>query len=142
MSSLQDLVSTYIFIIPIFVGFLSEFLKILMEGIEHGRWRDGLFRPGGMPSSHSAFVTSLLIVVWKKAGLESTEFAIAFVFSCLVWYDSMSSRRAIGEQAKIINKLQEFIHLPERLGHSCIEVIGGILFGGAVTILGILVSGV
>ena len=84
---------------------------------------DGLFRSGGMPSSHSAFVTSLLIVVGWKAGPESIEFAIAFVFACLVWYDAVSSRHAIGEQAKILNRLQKWEHLTERLGHSFKEVI-------------------
>jgi acid phosphatase family membrane protein YuiD len=94
-----------------------------------------------MPSSHSALVTSLLIVVAKRAGFHSVEFAIAFVFACMTWYDAVSSRRAIGEQAKILNRLQQWQHLSERLGHSIIEVIGGIMYGAAVTVLGIWVSG-
>lgn len=131
--------SQYLFLIPLFVGLLTELLKIVSEGIERGAWHEGLFRPGGMPSSHSSFVTSLLIVVGWKMGIESVEFAIAFVFSCLVWYDAMSSRYAIGEQAKILNLLQQKAHLSERLGHSLKEVIGGILFGTALTVLGIWV---
>lgn len=134
------LLSHYLFLIPLLVGLCTEILKVITEGIERGAWHEGLFRPGGMPSSHSAFVTSLLIVVGWKTGLESIEFAISFVFACLVWYDAMSSRHAIGEQAKILNLLQKKAHLSERLGHSLKEVIGGILFGAAVTVLGIWVS--
>ena len=137
---MHDLLRSYVFVIPLIVGLLSEGLKIITEGIERGAWQEGLFRPGGMPSSHAAFVTSLLIVVWKKVGADSVAFAIAFIFACIVCYDAMSSRRAIGEQAKLLNRLQHWEHLSERLGHSLKEVIGGILFGAAVTILGIWVS--
>lgn len=93
-----------------------------------------------MPSSHAAFVTSLLMVVGVKTGLESVEFAISFVLACLVCYDAVSSRHAIGEQAKALNKLQKKLHFSERVGHSLKEVIGGILFGAAVTVLGIIVG--
>lgn len=129
--------STYIFIIPLLVGLASELVKIITEGMQRGAWHEGIFRSGGMPSSHSAFVTSLLIVVEEKAGLDSVAFAIAFVFACIVWYDSMSSRRAIGEQAKVLNRLQTWEHFSERLGHSSKEVIGGIIFGAAMTLIGI-----
>ncbi len=138
---LHAFLSTYIFIIPLIVGLLSEMLKIFTEGIERGTWHEGLFRPGGMPSTHSALVTSLLIVVAEKSGLDSVSFAIAFVFACLVWYDAMSSRRAIGQQAELLNRLQKWVHLSERLGHSFKEVVGGIVFGAVVTALGIWVSG-
>jgi hypothetical protein len=130
----------YPFLIPFVVMILAEGTKILTEGFEKGNWKDGLFRPGGMPSSHSALVTSLLIMVGRRLGMDTIEFAIAFVFACITWYDAMSSRRAIGEQAKLLNRLQKWEHLSERLGHSFAEVIGGILFGGVVTILGILIS--
>ncbi len=137
---MQLLLQQYLFLIPLIVGLLSEGLKIITEGIERGAWHEGLFRSGGMPSSHSAFVMSLLIVVQQKLGVDSVEFAIAFVFACIVWYDALSSRRAIGEQAKILNRLQHWEHFTERLGHSLKEVIGGILFGAAVTMLGIWIA--
>lgn len=136
----MPLLRLYPFLIPLVVMILTELTKIMTEGIESGNWKGGLFRPGGMPSSHSAFVTSLLIIVGWKTGMESMEFAIAFVFACITWYDAMSSRRAIGEQAKILNRLQHWTHFAERLGHSFMEVIGGILFGAAITFIGIWLS--
>jgi acid phosphatase family membrane protein YuiD len=138
----MSILRLYPFLIPFVVLFLCEATKIITEGLESGNWKGGLFRPGGMPSSHSAFVTSLLIIVGRRAGIESTEFAIAFVFAGITWFDAMSSRRAIGEQAKLLNRLQKWQKLSERLGHSFVEVIGGILFGAAVTGLGIWVSSV
>lgn len=136
----MSILRTYIFLIPLVVLFGSEMLKMFIDQIRTGQWHAPLFRPGGMPSSHSAFVTSLLIVVSRKTGIDSTEFAIAVVFSCIVWYDAMSARRALGEQAEILNRLQHWKHLRERLGHSFKEVIGGIAFGAIVTSLGIWLS--
>jgi uncharacterized protein len=130
---MQQILSTYIFLIPVIVGFLSEAVKVVSEGLSRGAWHEGFFRSGGMPSTHSAFVTSLLIVVWQHAGLESVAFAIAFVVACLFWYDAMVSRREIGEQAKVLNQLQKLKVLKERLGHSLLEVLVGIGFGAVVT---------
>ena len=134
------LLRQYPFVLPLVVGVLCELTKIVKEGIETGNWSEGFFRPGGMPSTHSAFVTSLLIVVWRKLGAESTEFAIAFVFACIIWYDAMHSRKEIGEQAKVLNKLQHWRHFAERVGHSFKEVLGGIVFGGVITWIGIWLS--
>lgn len=130
----------YLFITPLIVLVLCECTKVLVEWIKTGNWHERLFHPGGMPSSHSAFVTSLLIIVWHKRGPHSIEFAIAFVFACLMWYDAMGSRRAIGEQAALLNKMQKLRKLTERLGHSFAEVCGGIAFGAVVTAFGIWIS--
>jgi acid phosphatase family membrane protein YuiD len=135
-----DYLRTYLFLIPLVVLVFAEVTKMVIDQLREGTWHARLFQPGGFPSSHSAFVTSLLIVVGRKLGLESTEFAIAFVFAAIVWYDAMSARRALGEQAKILNRLQHWQHFRERLGHSLTEVLGGITFGAIVTVFGIWLS--
>lgn len=134
------ILKTYPFLIPLIVLLITEVTKMFVEEIKNGTWHARLFHPGGMPSSHSAFVTSLLIIVGYKLGMGSMEFAIAFVFAAITWYDAMSSRRAIGDQAKVLNKLQHLQHFTEQLGHSFIEVIAGVIFGAAITVLGIWVS--
>ena len=126
----------YLFLIPLFVMFLSEIAKHLNEGWRSGRW----FHHGGMPSSHSAFVTSLMMVVGRKDGVTSTEFAIATVFACIVWYDAAFVRYQVGEQAKALNLLQQFKVFSERVGHSIPEVLGGIAFGAVVTAVGIWIG--
>lgn len=141
MHLVSQFLHAYLFLIPLVVLLLSDLVKIAVEAVRTGVWQAAVFRSGGMPSSHSAFVTSLVIVVWRKAGLESVEFAIAFVFACIVWYDAMVARRAIGEQAQVLNRLQDWKKLTERLGHSFLQVIVGILFGLVVTIAGFWLSG-
>lgn len=133
----MPLLRTYVFLVPVLAMVLSEAAKIVVEYLRTGHWTNGMFRPGGMPSSHSAFVTSLLIVIARRNGFESSEFAIAFVFASVVWYDAISLRRTVGEQAVLLNKLQQWSHLRERVGHSFREMLAGIAFGSAITIVGI-----
>ncbi len=131
---------TYPFLIPLVVLILTEITKMFVEQVKTGSWHARLFHPGGMPSSHSAFVMSLLIIVARRLGMDSPEFAIAFVFAAITWYDAMSSRRAIGDQAKVLNRLQHWQHFTEQLGHSFMEVLGGVIFGAAITFIGIWLS--
>lgn len=133
----MSLLRTYIFLIPLLVMVLCELTKVAVEHMRSGKWEQGLFRPGGFPSTHSAFVTSLLIVIAQRMGFESVEFAIAFVFAAVVWYDALSLRKSVGEQAELLNRLQKWHHLRERVGHTSKEVFGGIVFGAVVTACGI-----
>ncbi len=136
----MDILRTYLFLIPLAVMILCEITKACTERIRTGQWHAGFFRPGGMPSTHSAFVTSLLIIVERKVGVESLEFAMAFVFAAVVWYDAVSLRHEVGLQAEMLNRLQQWQHFRERVGHSVLEVIGGIVFGTVVTYVGIWLS--
>ena len=136
----MNILRQYLFLIPIIVMVLSELTKALVDHVRTGEWHRSLFRTGGMPSSHSAFVTSLLIVVERKAGMESIAFAIAFVFAAVVWYDAISLRREVGLQAEALNKLQKKMHFTEHVGHSLKEVLAGMLFGTVVTYIGIVLS--
>lgn len=119
---------------------LTEITKSFVEYFRTGGWSRVPFQQGGFPSSHSAFVMSLLIIVGRKTGMDSVEFAIAAVFAAIVWYDAMGVRAMLGEQARVLNLLQHFHRLKETLGHSFLEVLAGIGFGAVVTMIGIWVS--
>lgn len=137
----MQLLHDYIFLIPLAVLILNEMMKILVGGFVRGdHWHQNLFSPGGMPSTHSAFVTSLLIIVWYKLGLHTEEFAIAFCFACIVWYDAMVTRQVLEEQSKVLNRMQDLKKFAEDVGHSALEVLVGILFGAIVTAAGIWLS--
>lgn len=100
---------------------------------------------GGMPSSHSSFVTSLATAVGIEKGFAGTEFAIATVFAMVVMYDAAGVRRAAGQQAKILNQIVEEWEradfaktdkrLKELLGHTPKEVFAGGFLGIAVAFL-------
>lgn len=97
-----------------------------------------LIGAGGMPSSHSALVVSLVTAVGFTEGFDSTYFAIATVFAGIVMYDATGVRQAAGKHAKVINQLVRQlryehkigdISLKELLGHTPLEVIAGALLG-------------
>ena len=128
----MPLFDNYPFLLPASVLFLSEATKFFVERLRTGYWQ-APFQAGGMPSSHSSFVMSLLVLVGFKIGIESMEFAMASVFAGIVWYDALNVRNIVGQQAKALNLLQTLYQFSERVGHSFIEVMGGIAFGGLVT---------
>ena len=82
---------------------------------------------------------SLTISTAQICGVESSEFAIAFILACVVIYDAMGVRREAGEHAKLLNIIMrddddnfddyEDCELKEKLGHTPLEVLGGALLG-------------
>lgn len=126
----------YIFI-PLITMLLTQVIKFLIETITTKKVN--LYRllngNGGMPSSHTAFVTSLTTSIGIGVGFDSPVFAASLVFSIIIAYDSMGLRMESGKQAVAINKLMEYnklnndIPLKEMLGHRPAEVFIGIIFG-------------
>ena len=99
---------------------------------------------GGMPSSHAATVMSLLTCIGRTSGIESSLFAVTFVFAMVTLYDATGIRRAAGHQAEVLNKIIENWEegetlrerrLKELLGHTPMEVFWGCLLGIAVGML-------
>ena len=100
----------------------------------------------GMPSGHSATVSSLATAAALVYGLGSFEFAMAFIFAIVVCKDAMGVRLETGRQAVIINDIVEAFNslaseklpeakLKEFVGHTPLQVIAGILLGVANTFI-------
>lgn len=88
-----------------------------------------------MPSSHTAFVSSLFLSIYRIEGISSS-FLIALVFGLVTLRDAMGIRKAAGTHAQVLNKLIQHIpfseniepkELRELLGHTLIEVIAGFI---------------
>ena len=62
---------------------------------------------GGMPSSHSAAVSSLITALIIEYGFASPLVAIATTFGLIVMFDAMAVRRQSGEQGILLQKLYE-----------------------------------
>ncbi|MDO4730800.1 MAG: divergent PAP2 family protein [Clostridia bacterium] len=117
--------------------FLAQVLKVLFIFIKKKKLTlYDFFSSGGMPSSHTALVSSLAIQIGLLYGFESPFFALASVNACIVMYDAVGVRRAVGLQAKKINQLLDDESkneaLREILGHTPLEVIGGLILGVGV----------
>ena len=105
-----------------------------------------LFGDGGMPSGHSATVTSLAIFSALAFGGDSFEFAVTAILAIVVCHDAMGVRLETGKQAIVINELvkafnvltsqelSEEVKLKEFVGHTPIQVIAGILLGALTAV--------
>jgi len=97
--------------------------------------------PGGMPSSHSAFVAALAFSIGFRNGFDSDLFAVSLIFSGIVVYDAKRLRGTVEQQSKLLNRFaeklspNEKIHLPEMVGHTTGEILIGIIIGAVFGIL-------
>lgn len=88
---------------------------------------------GGLPSNHSAIVSSMACLIALKQGIGHPAFGVALTLAFIVMLDASSLRRQIGRQAEAINRFtgSNDIKLRERMGHTPIELFAGMLVGGA-----------
>lgn len=132
------------FVSAFLAGGLSQVVK-LAHGWVRTRRLDprGMWSAGGMPSAHSALVTALAVAVGLTEGFASPDAMIAVGLGTITMADAISIRRAAGEHAKLLNHLVERLdgserataeRLQERLGHTRLEVIAGIVVGTLVAL--------
>ena len=124
--------------IPIIVWFVVQTYKVISELIINKKLDIRRFvGAGGMPSSHSALVTSLATAIGFREGFDSSIFALSVLFAFVVMYDSAGVRRAAGKQAKVLNQIierhEKNINIQEKLiellGHTPLQVFVGAIVG-------------
>ena len=87
---------------------------------------------GGLPSNHSAIVSSSAAIIAIREGVSTPALAVAVALVFIVVLDASSLRKQVGMHAKIINRLNEEDQkkmLRERMGHTYIEIFAGIITG-------------
>jgi hypothetical protein len=123
----------------------AQVIKVPIEYLRQRRWMWAmLLTTGGMPSSHSALIVGVTNAIGLYVGYDSPLFALGIAIAMIVTYDSAGIRRQAGMHAERINVLFEELlkghmwdekELREVLGHTPLEVAGGILWGIVVTTL-------
>lgn len=141
----NDLISNHALLTGLAAWFLAQVLKPPLEYLRKGKWNWGyLLSAGGMPSSHSSLMVGTTMGIALHVGFSSPVFAIAVAITMIVIYDAAGVRREAGRHAEKINILiQELLkghpisdkELREVLGHTPLEVTGGIILGIIVSIL-------
>lgn len=139
MNSFSGISSNLTLLLP-----LSAMVGVQIFKFLHNWLRKGtpsvhvLFSTGGMPSSHSALVTSLATATGIQYGFGSAYFAISFVLALIVMYDARGVRQQSGQHARVLNQIVRELmaghtiserELKELLGHTTIEVFVGALVG-------------
>ncbi|MEJ5153300.1 divergent PAP2 family protein [Comamonas sp. MYb396] len=122
---------------PLLAWLVAGSLKFLINSLRAGKPAFGLIGYGGMPSNHSAIVSSMAALVAFKQGIGHPAFGVALTLAFIVVLDASSLRRQVGKHAQAINHLQAQAPdaaptappLRERMGHSLAEIVGGVVCG-------------
>ncbi|MFP4564725.1 MAG: divergent PAP2 family protein [Spirochaetia bacterium] len=127
-------------IIAALVQVSCQIFKLVYYSIKDRKLEIGYFTAtGGIPSSHSAFVSALSVTVGIRNGFTSDIFAVSAVFSIIVMYDALRLRGVVQQQSKLLNRLtskyhpEEYENLREMVGHTPVEIAAGVLVGGSVS---------
>ena len=123
---------------------MAQVIKIPLDYLRTRRWNWALLlTTGGMPSSHSSLMTGTVFAIGLYQGFDNPLFAIGVAITMIVTYDAAGVRRQAGIHAQRINVIfGELLRghmlnerdLREVLGHTPLEVMGGILLGLVVAI--------
>ena len=132
----------FIYITTAFTGwFASQAIKVCLNIIikrEGGLNFRHFFSSGGIPSVHTSFVSSVVVVIAIQEGIGTPIFGISLVLLGVVIYDAIGVRKATGENTRALqsilwqsqhnydsNKLS--VHLSS--GHTIYQVFVGLLVG-------------
>ena len=126
-------------VIPFSVWFFIQLFKLIYDLVTTKKFNfKRILGAGGMPSSHSAVVTSLATMIGISQGIDSPIFAMSVIFAFVVMYDAAGIRRAAGKQAELLNKIvntpglsgvEVTEKLQEVLGHTPTQVLVGAIIG-------------
>jgi acid phosphatase family membrane protein YuiD len=140
IASILSMVFAQIVKVPIYYYKKREFKPSMM------------FSTGSMPSSHTAFVVTMVIMTGSTEGLNSPIFSIASIFALITIHDAVKVRGESGKQAKIVNQLvsdftgmyemmnlktpvERTEKLKELIGHTTAEVFGGLITGIIIALM-------
>ena len=141
MNWFVELIQNPFFIVPLISWFSAQVLKVIINAAITKKldW-ERLFGDGGMPSGHSATVSSLATMTLLTYGTGSFEFAMTGILAIIVCHDAMGVRLETGKQAQILNDIIETfnlftgdknpeVKLNEFVGHTPVQVAAGIGLG-------------
>ena len=141
MNWLIELITNPFLITGVSSWFYAQVLKTIIFLIINKKLDlSRMFGDGGMPSGHSATVTSMAFLIGLVYGPGSVEFAISFILATIVCHDATGVRRETEKQAFIITELVKAfeelaeeklpeIKLKKFVGHTPVQVAAGIVLG-------------
>lgn len=138
----NELIANRILITGIAGWAVAQVLKTIIHALINKKLDlSRLTGDGGMPSSHSATVTSVAVMTGLTTGFDSVYFAIAAILSIIVMHDATGVRLETGKQAQVINEMFELldrlseeslsmdVKLKEFVGHTPMQVLAGSVLG-------------
>jgi len=91
----------YILLITFIAWFITQTIKLIGIAISKNKISFEMYlATGGMPSSHSAIVSSLSIGMGMLYGFNSPYFVISIIYAVIVMHDAVKVRSAISNNTK------------------------------------------
>ncbi len=139
LEALPAILTSPTFLIVAAAWFSAQLTKVALHYLRTHKlnWKL-LTETGGMPSSHSAFVTSMTTCMGLSQGWTSGPFLVALGISIIIMHDAAGLRMAAGRQATLLNQIVAGLYegrkakppkMKELLGHSPLQVLSGALLG-------------
>ena len=123
-------------LVPFLLWLAIQISKVVVDCIEKKKITlRRLLGSGGMPSSHSAVMVSITVMLGKNIGFKSPIFALACFITLVVMQDAIGVRRQVGKQAKYLNeilmdeKTSPEEKFQEMVGHTPFQVLIGLIVG-------------
>ena len=120
-------------ITPLVTWLVAGILKFSINSVKANKLAFGLIGYGGLPSNHTAIVTSMPALIFFREGINSPAFGVSITVAFIVMLDATSLRRQVGYHAYSINKMliDDKTHklLRERMGHTSFEIFSGVIVG-------------
>ena len=144
------LLKNEVILLPLCALVIAQIIKILIDTIVNKKFSlERVFGDGGMPSTHTATVVSLMLMCGFVEGWGTSIFAVSAIFAIVVMHDATGVRRETGKQAVVIldmiKVMQEYFwekdatvraeKLKVLVGHSRLQVFFGAMLGTAVVLL-------
>jgi hypothetical protein len=127
-----------IILIPFIALIIAQLIKVIIDSTK-GKFSWSNFNSyGGFPSSHSAMVSALAMEIGLRTGFTSGYFAIALALAFLIIRDAVGLRQMLGKHGQVLNMLikdlpdykeDKYPFLEERLGHTYLQALAGIILG-------------
>ncbi|MCW8888060.1 MAG: divergent PAP2 family protein [Gammaproteobacteria bacterium] len=134
---MDSTIDTAYLLTPFLAWLVAGITKFLINSIRAKSLAFEQIGYGGLPSNHSAIVSSMLFLIALRDGITNPAFGIAITIAFIVMLDASSLRRKVGQQAELINRLmkksgEDFKPLRERIGHTPVEISAGVAVGFVV----------
>ncbi|WP_026354302.1 divergent PAP2 family protein [Massilia niastensis] len=124
---------------PVLTWMVVGPIKFLINSVRLRRWAFNLVGNGGFPSNHSAVVSSMATLIALREGMGHPAFGVAVTLAFIVMIDANSLRQHVGRHAVALNRLhdgkEDVVILRERMGHTLVEIAGGVCTGIAMGFL-------
>ena len=106
MHNVVEILSNRALLCALTAWFAAQELKIPTYWLVEKKvdWKR-FFGSGGMPSSHTAFVVSLTIMIGALEGYNTSVFALSFIMAAIVMYDATGVRKETGNQGQVLNEI-------------------------------------